>query len=167
MKRTVLLILLFAFACVTKTTTGPDAFSYTDGESFRVQIPLANKDGSKSKKEGTVTHEFREKPAEDSVIVRVIVLETKSPEDLFAPGYESSFLSSCNCSVGKRGVIHVNTWAAREYVLSMKDGSRIAYERHIAVGKKIFVLGVFGPSDDDARLASMFKTLTESFAIKE
>ncbi len=167
MKRTALIVLFCAVNCVTRTPAGGDAFSYTDGESFRVTIPLGNKDVNKTAADSASSYEFREKPSEDSVVVRITVQNVKSADDLFAPRYEGSYLSQCNCSVVKRGVIHVDSWAAREYVLSMKDNSRTGHERHIAIDKKIFILSVIGPSDEDARLTSMFKTLTDSFAVRE
>ncbi|MCE9596704.1 MAG: hypothetical protein K8S54_01925 [Spirochaetia bacterium] len=112
------------------------------------------------------SYEFRETNGTDvTAIVRVRSIDTASADDLFAPKYEPAFLQDCDCIVAKRGVTHMGSLAAREYIISQHNGSWTGYQRHVARDKKIVVLEVSGPAEHDIRLQSMFKTLIESLKL--
>jgi len=155
--------LLLAFCGSRTIVPGGESFSFSDSDNFSVTVPMRKVGAVKTEQDSTRTFEFREGQGDEpTAVIRIRVLEVKSPDDLFAPSYESSFLGSCDCAVSKRGVIHVDDLAAREYVVSTRNSTWLGYQRHIAREKKIIVLEVNGPADQDVRLQSMFKTVTDS-----
>jgi hypothetical protein len=142
---------------------GNDSFEYTDNVSFRASIPFARKDIQVTESPSEKSHLLSETP--DGLTVRFVVRDAKTKDDLFNPGYEQAFLSSCGCAVVRRGVVHTGGFAAREYVVTTDGGARAGYYRHIGAEKKIVLVEVSGPADQETRVQQIFQALTQSLEI--
>ncbi len=158
-----LFCLLLLSACTRGVLPGNDSFEYTDNESFRASIPFARKDVQVSSDPDGKSHLFSETP--DGLAVRFVVRDAKTKDDLFNPGYEPAFLGSCGCAVVRRGVVHAGGLAAREYVVTTDGGARAGYYRHIGAEKKIILIEVSGPADQEVRVQQIFQNLTQTVEI--
>lgn len=158
-----LFCLLLLSACTRGVLPGNDSFEYTDGETFRVSIPFGKKGAHTGEETGGKSHTFQETP--DGLTIRLIVRDAKTKDDLFSPGYEPAFLGSCGCAVVRRGVVHAGGLAAREYVVTTDGGARAGYYRHIGGEKKIILVEVSGPADQEARVQQIFQNLTQTLEI--
>ncbi|MBL8019150.1 MAG: hypothetical protein JNM27_05760 [Leptospirales bacterium] len=161
-----ILFLLLLSCSIRSALPGGDTFTYSDDVSFSVTVPIARVKPTKAVDSSSAVYEFREITGnETTAIVRVRSVDVNSADDLFAPGYEPAFLKECQCVVAKRGVTHMGSLAAREYVVSLNGGSWTGYQRHVARDKKIIVVEVSGAAEQDVRVQSMFRTLTESLKL--
>lgn len=93
----------------------------------------------------------------------VTALDKKQTADLFAPGYEETFLSECRCAVTSRGVVLFEGQQARQYVVTVKNGEWVSYQRHFTRGPRTYILSVRGPAAFAEKIKETFETTIASF----
>ena len=130
------------------TIPGEHTVKETRGEESRtVELSVADE-------EGVTSH-----------IIRVKI--TEGLRDLYDPGYESSYLSGCKCSIIERGSVNFAGRPARHYMVSLRNGEWIGLQRHFAGKNKMFVLSVNGPKDSIGTLRILFEQVTAGFQLLE
>ena len=141
--------------------------SYSGSEkTFNLTIP-GEHIVKETKAEGTRTVDLSVLDEEGVTkhIIRVKI--TEGVRDLYEPGYESSYLAGCKCSIIERGSVNFAGRPARHYMVSLRNGEWVGLQRHFAGKNKMFVLSVNGPKESIGSLRILFEQVTAGFQLLE
>ncbi len=114
------------------------------------------------------THEFVKKDEEGDVLelIRVAVeIPDNGDANLFSSTYENRYASTCKCAIVERGVVNFQGKPARQYHVTLKNGTWVSYQLHTIIRNRYVLIGTRGPQENSASLHKLFQQTTGGFQV--